>query len=187
MWGCYITKISRVVNHITVKKLRVNKAIKAREVRLIDAQGNQVGVVPFKEALDKALIGGLDLVEVNPNSDPPVCKLLDYGKYRYEQSKKERESKINRKTMELREVKFRPKIDTHDYDVKKKMVTRLLSEGDKVKITLMFRGREIVYKKQGLDLLKQLADETQELCMVERAPKAEGKNIIMILAPKPQQ
>jgi translation initiation factor IF-3 len=172
------------VNLITVKKLRVNKAIKVKEVRLIDAEGEQIGVIPIKDAMDMAEKAGTDLVEVNPNSTPPVCKILDYGKYRYELSKKEKESKLNRKNMELREVKFRLKIDTHDYEVKKKMIRRLLGEGDKVKVTLMFVGREVVYKKSGVEKLNELANELQEIATMEKLPKGEGKNMVMILAPK---
>ncbi len=170
--------------NLIVKKLRVNRQIKAKEVRLIDPNGEQVDIMTLKNALLMAQEKNLDLVEVNPGTKPPVCKLLDYGKYRYELSKKERTARQNRSIVELKEVKFRPKIDAHDFDTKKKMVLRLLKGGDKVKVTLMFRGREVVYKKQGVDKMNQLAEEITEDAIVEREPKLEGKNITMILAPK---
>jgi len=166
------------------KKLRVNRQIRAREVRLIGSDGEQVGVMPLRKALDTASEEGLDLVEVNPRARPPVCKILDYGKYRYEQSKKEREARQHRTNITIKEVKFRPKIDTHDYETKKRMVVRLLKGGDKVKVTLMFRGREVVYKRQGMEKLNSLAEEVGELATVEKRPKLEGRNMTMILAPK---
>lgn len=169
----------------SVKKHRVGKQIKAREVRLIGEDGNQVGVITINEALQAAEGASLDLVEINPNSKPPICKIMDYGKFRYEQSKKERESKQKRKIIEVKEVKFRPKIDVHDYETKKRMVLKFIEQGNKVKITLTFRGREIVYKKQGLDMLEQLSKEVAEYCLIERDAKMEGKNVTLILAPKP--
>lgn len=172
-----------MVTHIK-KKLRVNRQIRAREIRLIGSDGEQVGIIPFRKALDSALERGLDLVEVNPRTRPPVCKILDYGKYRYEQSKKEREARQHRTNITLKEVKFRPKIGTHDYETKKRMVIRLLEGGDKVKVTLMFRGREVVYKRQGMERLNTLAEEVGELAIVERRAKLEGRNMTMILAPK---
>lgn len=166
------------------KKLRVNDQIRARKIRLIASDGQQVGVLPLHEARDQAREAGLDLVEVNPNAKPPICKMMDYGKYRYEQSKKEREARQKRKTVTVKEVKFRPKIDTHDYETKKRMVIRFLENGDKVKITLMFRGREVVYRKQGVEMLEQLAEEVSDVGNLERKPKLEGRNITMFLAPK---
>ncbi len=167
-----------------VRTLRVNRQIRAREVRLIGEDGKQIGIVPLREALDRADDAGLDLVEINPNARPPVCKIMDYGKYRYEQSKKERESRQKRRIIEVKEVKIRPKIDTHDYETKKKMVIRFLKSEDKVKVTLTFRGREIIYRKQGIELLQRLASEVSEYGQVEKPPKPEGRNITMILAPK---
>lgn len=174
----------RKVVALIAKKLRVNRQIRTKDVRLIGKDGEQVGVMTLREALAIAIEQELDLVEVNPSAKPPVCKLLDYGKYRYEQSKRERESRQNRTTISIKEVKLRPKIDTHDYETKKKMAIRLLQSGDKVKVTLMFRGREVVYKTQGLEKLNTLAEELEELAIVERRPKLEGKNMTMILAPK---
>lgn len=169
---------------LIAKKLRVNRQIRAKEVRLIGSEGDQVGIVSLRDAIAAAEEKSLDLVEVNPQTRPPVCKLLDYGKYRYEQSKKERESRQHRTTISIKEVKIRPKIDQHDYDTKKKMAERLLKDGDKVKITLMFRGREVVYKDQGLQKMNQMAEELEEIATVEKRPKLEGRNITMILAPK---
>ena len=126
----------------------------------------------------------LDLVEVSPNVDPPVCRMIDYGRFKYEQNKKEKEAKHKRKTLELKEVKLRPKIDEHDYQVKSKLTRRLIEEGDKVKVTLIFRGREAVYTGLGEKLMERLAKETADICVVERRPKLEGRNMIMILAPK---
>jgi translation initiation factor IF-3 len=153
-------------------------------VRLIGIDGEQVDILTIRDALALAEEQSLDLVEVNPLAKPPVCKLLDYGKYRYEQSKKEREARHNRTTISLKEVKFRPKIDQHDYDTKKNTAIRLLKEGDKVKVTLTFKGREVVYKVQGVEKMNQMAEELAEIATVERAPKVEGKNVTMILAPK---
>jgi len=153
-------------------------------VRLIGVDGEQVDILTLRDALALAEEQSLDLVEVNPLAKPPVCKLLDYGKYRYEQSKKEREARANRTTISIKEVKFRPKIDQHDYETKKNTAVRLLKEGDKVKVTLTFKGREVVYKIQGVEKMNQMAEELAELAIVERPPKVEGKNVTMILAPK---
>ncbi|MCE1246781.1 MAG: translation initiation factor IF-3 [Firmicutes bacterium] len=146
--------------------------------------GEQVDILTLRDALALAEEQSLDLVEVNPLAKPPVCKLLDYGKYRYEQSKKEREARANRTTITIKEVKFRPKIDQHDYETKKNTAVRLLKEGDKVKVTLTFKGREVVYKIQGVEKMNQMAEELAEIAVIERAPKVEGKNVTMILAPK---
>lgn len=168
----------------TEKKFRTNKQIRAKEVRLIGVDGAQIGIVSIKEALDTAEHAELDLVEINPTSKPPICKLMDYGKFRYEQNKKERESRLKRKTIEVKEVKIRPKIDTHDYETKKKTAIRLLKDGNKVKLILTFRGRELVYRKHGIDLMKKMAEELSDISVLEREPKLEGKNLVMILTPK---
>ena len=151
---------------------------------MIDDEGNQLGIMPPYEALKKAREKNLDLVEISPTAQPPVCRIMDYGKYLYQQEKKEREAKKHQKTITVKEVKFRINVDDHDYETKKKMATRFIKEGDRVKITLMFRGREVVYRTRGLELLNKLAEEMVELAQVERKPKVEGKNITMILAPK---
>jgi len=169
-----------------VKKNRINREIRVREVRLINADGEQAGLVSIQDALKAAEEASLDLVEINPTSKPPVCKIMDFGKYRYEQSKKERESRLKRKNIELKEVKVRPKIDVHDYETKKKTVLRLLKGGDKVKVTLMFKGREMAYRKQGQEMMAKMAEELSQDAIVEREPKFEGKSMSMILAPKTQ-
>jgi translation initiation factor IF-3 len=174
------------INQQKIIKTRVNRQIRAREVRLIAEDGEQLGIVPLNEALDAAVEASLDLVEINPTSTPPVCKIMDYGKYRFELSKKERESRSKRKVIEVKEVKMRPKIDTHDYETKKKMASKFLKAGNKVKVTIMFRGREVVYRKQGIDLLAKLTEELEDICVVEGKTKSEGRNISMVLAPKTQ-
>ncbi len=143
-----------------------------------------MGVLAVREALTLAEDRGLDLVEVSPTTDPPVCKLMDYGKFKYEQAKKEKDSKVKRKSLEVKEVKLRPKIDEHDFQVKKVTAERILKDGDKVKITLMFRGREVVYTKLGEKLMERLYEELASICSLERNPKLEGRNMIMILAPR---
>jgi translation initiation factor IF-3 len=167
------------------KELRINNEIRAREVRVIDNSGGQLGIMSVREAVALAEERELDLVEVSPNTDPPVCRLMDYGKFKYEQSKKDREARHKRKTLEVKEVKMRPKIDSHDYQIKAKLARRLLEEGDKVKVTMMFRGREVVYTNLAEKLMDRIAEDCGDLCVVERKAKLEGRNMIMILAPKP--
>lgn len=153
-------------------------------MRIIGDEGEQLGIFSIRDALALAEERGFDLVEVSPATDPPVCKLMDYGRYKYEQAKKDKDSKVKRRSLDLKEVKLRPKIDEHDFQVKRVTAERILKGGDKVKVTLMFRGREVVYTKLGEKLMQRLADELAPLCLVERAPKLEGRNMIMILSPK---
>jgi translation initiation factor IF-3 len=169
---------------IISKEVKVNKEIRARQVRVIGENGEQLGILHIKEALKEAEERSLDLVEVSPAAEPPVCKLMDYGKFRYEQAKKEKDSKFKRRTLDVKEVKLRPKIDDNDFNVKKNTAERILKTGNKVKITLMFRGREVVYTELGKQLMMKLSEELEPICTVERAPKLEGRNMIMILAPK---
>ena len=169
---------------IISKEVKVNKEIRARQVRVIGENGEQLGILHIKEALRAAEERSLDLVEVSPATEPPVCKLMDYGKFRYEQAKKEKDSKFKRRTLDVKEVKLRPKIDDNDFNVKKNTAERILKTGNKVKITLMFRGREVVYTELGKQLMMKLSEELEPICTVERAPKLEGRNMIMILAPK---
>ncbi|MTI79703.1 MAG: translation initiation factor IF-3 [Firmicutes bacterium] len=164
--------------------MRINDAIRAKEVRFIDDEGNQVGIVPTKEALRTAEERQLDLVEISPQAKPPVCRMMDYGKHKYEQSKKEKEAKKKQHIINVKEVKVRPNIEEHDYQVKMKNAIRFLKNGDKVKLTVMFRGREIVYTPKGKQILNRMADELTEISTLERRPKVEGRNMIMILAPK---
>jgi translation initiation factor IF-3 len=168
------------------KNLRINSEIRARDVRVIDNLGNQLGIIPLREALRVSEEREMDLVEVSPTADPPVCRMMDYGRFKYEQAKKDREAKLKRKTNELKEVTMRPKIDDHDLDVKRRLVKRMLEEGDKVKVTLMFRGREVVYPQLGEKLLEKIYLECASICVVERHPRLEGRYMIMILAPKPE-
>jgi translation initiation factor IF-3 len=162
---------------------RINERIRIREVRLIDEEGQQVGVVPTFDALQMARERGLDLVEVAPNAMPPVCRLMDYGKYRYEQSRKERESRRNQHVVELKEVRIRPKIDDHDLETKGRQAAKFLDAGDKVKLTVLFRGREMAHPDLGKALLDQLADQLRPHGVVEQPPRMEGRTMIMFMAP----
>lgn len=166
------------------KDFRINEEIKAREVRVVDTEGNQIGIIPVKDALRLAEERQLDLVEIAPVAKPPVCKLMDYGKYKYEQSKREKEARKRQRIISVKEVKLRPNIEDHDFEVKARNVARFLKGGDKVKATIMFRGREIVHTQLGQQLLKRLADHVKDFSTIERQPKLEGKNMIMVLAPK---
>jgi translation initiation factor IF-3 len=151
---------------------------------VVDSDGSQLGVMSLRDALSKALEKNLDLVAVAPNAKPPVCKIMDVGKYKYEQSKREKESRKNQKLVIVKEVKVRPNIEDHDFQVKLKNAKRFLESGDKVKATVMFRGREITHPELGQRLLKRLALDLEELANVEREPKVEGRNMVMILTPK---
>ena len=166
------------------KDLRINEEIRVREVRLVGETGEQLGIYPIKDALREATEKGLDLVEVAPNAKPPVCRLMDYGKFRYEQSKRERESRKKQKIVTVKEVKIRPKIDDHDLDFKTKNAERFLKDGDKVKVTVMFRGREITRPVLGKALCEKMAEILKETANVEKEAKLEGRNMIMILTPK---
>jgi translation initiation factor IF-3 len=164
--------------------LFVNEQINAREVLVIDGDGTQLGVMKTDEALQLAREKKLDLVNVAPSARPPVCRIMDYGKFKYEQSKKDREARKKQKVTTVKEVKLRPNIDTHDFDVKVKRSKKFLENGDKVKVTVMFRGREITHPEIAQRLCKQLADELQDYAVVEKPAKQEGRNMIMILTPK---
>jgi translation initiation factor IF-3 len=162
---------------------RVNDKIRAPEVRLIGADGDNVGVVSPQSAVEMAEAAGLDLVEISPNANPPVCKIMDYGKYKYEQQKRESEARKKQKVIEVKEVKFRPNTDTHDYDVKMRNVLKFLEKGDKVKVTLRFRGREMAHQDLGRELLNRVAEDVKEVGKVENMPKMEGRQMIMIIGP----
>jgi translation initiation factor IF-3 len=163
---------------------RINNRIDAREVRLIDALGENKGVVPTRQALMMAEEAGLDLVEVSPDAKPPVAKILDYGKFKYQEQKKANEARKKQKIIEIKEIKMRPMIDDHDYDVKMKAVRRFFEEGDKVKITLRFRGREMAHQELGQQLLDRVKKDTIEIAKVESEPRFEGRQIVMVLAPR---
>jgi translation initiation factor IF-3 len=163
---------------------RINEEIRAREVHLIDKDGSNRGNVPIADALVIAQEAGLDLVEIAPNADPPVCKLLDYGKYKYQEQKKAAEARKKQKVVEVKEIKFRPMIDDHDYDVKMRSMQRFFEEGDKVKVTLRFRGREMAHQELGTKLLERVKDDTSRIAKVEQEAKFEGRQMVMVLAPR---
>ena len=163
---------------------RVNEEIRVREVHLIDKDGGNLGNIPIADALAKAQEAGLDLVEISPNATPPVCKLLDYGKYKYQEQKKQAEARKKQKVVEVKELKFRPMIDDHDYDVKMRSMKRFFEEGDKVKVTLRFRGREMAHQELGHQLLNRVKEDTGKIAKVEMEPRFEGRQMVMVLAPR---
>ena len=165
--------------------MRINEEIRAREVRVITADGEQLGIMSGRAAQQLAVERHLDLVEIAPTAKPPVCKIMDYGKFRYEQQKREKEARKKQKTFDIKEVKLRPGIEDHDFNVKYKNAVRFLEDGDKVKVTIMFRGRELSHPELGEVLLNKIAEQLKEIAVVEKVPKLEGKNMIMIVAPKP--
>lgn len=163
---------------------RSNREIRVPRVQLIDAEGNNQGIVPIDQALRLADEAGLDLVEISPNAEPPVCKILDLGKLKYATQKKAAEARKKQKIVEVKEIKMRPNIDTHDYEVKMKAMNRFFEDGDKVKVTLKFRGREMAHQELGLKLLLQVKEDTLGVAKVEAEPKLEGRQMMMVLAPK---
>lgn len=150
---------------------------------MIGSEGEQLGVVSLRQALQTAEEAELDLVEISPTAKPPVCKIMDFGKFKYEQQKKEAEARKKQKIIEIKEIKFRPGTDTHDYDVKMRSVVKFLEDGDKVKVTLRFRGREMAHQELGLDLLKRVAADVEEIGKIENMPKLEGRQMVMMIAP----
>lgn len=164
----------------------MNEEIRTKEVRLVSETGEQLGIMHPRDALNIALSKGLDLVEVAPAAKPPVCKIMDVGKFKYEQSKREREARKKQRIINVKEVKLRPNIEDHDFNVKTKNAERFLQDGDKVKVTIMFRGRELSHPELGRELLERVAALLQEMATVEKNPKLEGKNMTMILSPKQQ-
>jgi translation initiation factor IF-3 len=165
---------------------RINERIRCPEIRLIGAEGENVGVVTPAQALQMAEEAGLDLVEISPNATPPVCKIMDFGKFKYEQQKKEAEARKKQKIIEIKEVKFRPGTDKHDYDVKMRSVLKFLGNGDKVKVTLRFRGREMAHQDLGRQLLEQIAGDITEFGKIENMPKMEGRQMVMMIGPLPK-
>jgi translation initiation factor IF-3 len=163
---------------------RVNEEIRSREVHLIMQDGANRGTVSIAEALQAAQEAGLDLVEISPNAAPPIVKILDYGKYKYQEQKKAAEARKKQKVVEVKELKYRPMIDDHDYDVKMRAMQRFFEEGDKVKVTLRFRGREMAHQELGTRLLNRVKDDTTKIAKVEMEPRFEGRQMIMILAPR---
>ena len=165
--------------------VRRNEMIRAREVRVIGADGEQLGILQRNEAVALAKEAGMDLVEVASTSEPPVCRIMDYGKFKYDQAIKAKQARKNQNKIEVKEMKFRPKIDVGDYTTKKKHVLRFLEAGNKVKITIMFRGREMAHPEQGLSILERLADDLKDVAVIENQPKMEGRNMHMLIAPLP--
>jgi len=162
----------------------MNEDIRVREVRLIDENGDNVGVVPIAEALARAVAAGLDLVEISPDARPPVTKVLDYGKFKYQEQKKAAEARKRQKIVEIKEIKMRPSIDDHDYDVKMRSMKRFFDDGDKVKVTLRFRGRELSHQELGWQVLQRVKADTEPVAKVESEPRMEGRQMVMVLAPR---
>ena len=170
---------------IAAQEPRLNEEITVRECRLIGFDGTQMGIYTTAEAQRVADNEGLDLVEIAPNAEPPVCRIMDYGKFKYDQAIKAKQARKNQSKIETKEMKFRPKIDVGDYTTKKKHVLRFLDDGNKVKITIMFRGREMAHPEQGLSILERLADDLKDVAVIENQPKMEGRNMHMLIAPLP--
>ena len=166
-----------------VKDVRINREIRAREVRVIDPEGKQLGILPLGEALRAAANFELDLVEVSPKSEPPVCRIMDYGKFKYQQSKKAHDARKKQAVIQVKEVKLRPKTEDHDYQFKLRHIERFLKEGNKTKVTVVFRGRELAHPDLGRNMMNRLTEEAKEWGKVEQFPKFEGRNLVMILAP----
>jgi translation initiation factor IF-3 len=167
-----------------IKELRINEEIRASEVRMVGDNNDETAVMSFKDAMDQAMNEGMDLVEISPNAKPPVCRVMDYGKYRFEQVKREKEARKNQKVTQLKEVKFRPNIEDHDFNTKIKNAERFLKDGDKVKVTIMFRGREVTHPELGRVICDRAAERLAELAVVEKPAKMEGRNMTQILVPK---
>jgi translation initiation factor IF-3 len=174
-WRCFT---------ISIKECAINEEIKGKEVRLIDVDGSQLGIVSVKDALAKAEEKNLDLVEISPQAKPPVCKIMDYGKYRFEQAKREKETKKNQKVVNVKEVKMSPSIDVHDFNTKVNQAAKFLKSGDKVKITVKFRGRELHHASLGQEVLERVAEALSEVGNVEKQAKLEGRNMAMVVVPK---
>ncbi|WP_425451380.1 translation initiation factor IF-3 [Wenzhouxiangella sediminis] len=168
----------------TDKQTRRNEDITAREVRVVGSEGDQIGVMGIRDALARAEEEGMDLVEIAPQADPPVCRIMDWGKYRFEQSKKAQAARKKQKQIQIKEVKFRPGTDDHDYDVKMRNLRRFIEEGDKVKVTLRFRGREMAHQELGLEILQRVEQDMAEETVVEQRPRMEGRQMVMMLSPK---
>ena len=173
------------VNRNRGDRININRNIRAKEVRVIDPDGNQIGVIPTYKAIAVANDFGLDLVEISPNATPPVCKIMDYGRFKYERTKKKQEAKKKQTTFQLKEIKVRPKTGEHDLNTKINHIKKFLDKKDKVKVTVIFRGREITLTNLGNELLEKIIQETEEIALLEQPPKFEGRTMVMVLAPKP--
>ncbi len=179
-----MSKLFRRCIHISSKELAINEEIKFKEVRVISNDGSQIGVVSISKALEEAAAKDLDLVCISPNAQPPVCKIMDYGKFRFEQAKREKEAKKNQKVVEVKEIRLGLSIDVHDFETKGKQAIKFLNAGNKVKVSIRFRGRELGHPEIGLDNMNRFAEFCQDHCTVEKAAKMEGRNMLMFLAPK---
>ena len=177
-WGC---------STISIKELQINEEIRDREVRVIDADGSQLGVMPVAQALDVAVQRDLDLVKIAPQAVPPVCKVMDYGKYRFEQAKKEKEARKNQHVVDIKEVRLSLNIDTNDFNTKRNHALRFIAGGDKVKVSIRFRGREMGHPELGTEIMKRFADACAESAAVEKPAKLEGRTMLMFLGPKPNK
>ena len=166
---------------------QINEEIRDKEVRLIDAGGEQLGIMSAQKALEVAIERGMDLVKIAPQAQPPVCRIMDYGKFRFEQAKREKEARKNQRVVEIKEVRLSLNIDTHDFETKRNHALRFISEGNKVKASIRFRGREMGHPELGLDIMKRFADAMSEVANVEKPAKLEGRTMLMFLAPKPQK
>ena len=171
-------------NLVALRETQINDDIRAKEVRLVEEDGEMIGVVSLDEAKNKALTKNLDLVMISPNADPPVCKIMDYGKYTFEKAKRDKDTKKKQKIVEMKEIRLSPSIEEHDFNFKVKNAVKFLSAGDKVKVTIRFKGREINYTSLGRTVLDKFAESIEEVGQVDKQPKMEGKSMIMILNPK---
>ncbi len=169
------------------KELQINEEIRDKELRIIDSEGGQLGIMSASQALDLAAEKNLDLVKIAPNAQPPVCKIMDYGKYRFEQAKKEKEARKNQKVIDTKEIRLSLNIDTHDFNTKLNHAQKFIKSGDRIKVSIRFRGREMGFSKQGLDTMERFATELADVCIVEKQPKLEGRSMMMFLAPKPNK
>ena len=182
--GCGACLLPEGFRIAVTKRVRRNDEIDAREVRVINADGDQVGVMPLDDAIALAAEDGLDLVEVSPNAEPPVCRIMDFGKYQFEQSKKAQQSRRKQKQVHVKEIKFRPGTDEGDYQVKLRKLVEFLEHGDKTKVTLRFRGREMAHQELGANLLARVRNDLEEYGTVEQMPQMEGRQMVMVMAPK---
>ena len=181
---CFYLPNNRRCIIISSKELATNEEIKFKEVRVINSAGSQLGVLPIEKAIEAAYAQDLDLVNISPNAQPPVCKIMDYGKYRFEQAKREKEQRKNQKVVEVKEIRLGLSIDVHDFETKGKHARRFLEDGNKVKVSIRFRGRELGHPEIGLETMSRFADFCKDFCVVEKAAKMEGRNMLMFLAPK---
>ncbi len=184
-WFCFDDYVFWRCLPISNKELQINEEIRDKEVRVIDSDGSQLGIMPASQALEKAYARNLDLVKIAPQAKPPVCKIIDYGKFRFEQAKREKEARKNQRVVEIKEIRLSLNIDTHDFNTKMGHAKRFLEEGNKVKVSIRFRGREMGHPEHGYDTMNRFAQACAEFANVEKPAKLEGRNMLMFLAPKP--